>query len=95
MNKQDLIDAVATEHNITKTQSKEIVQTVFNKMFSSLTKGEGINFIGFGNFSVVKRAARKATHPTTGVLLKIPARKAVKFTPGTALKEAVKKNKKK
>ena len=60
-----------------------------------LAKGESIAFLGFGKFEVSERAARDGRNPQTGEKLKIPASKAVKFSSGKDLKEAVNKKKKK
>jgi DNA-binding protein HU-beta len=58
--------------------------------YQSLEKGEDVTLTGFGTFKVVKRKARKGRNPFTGEEIKIKATKAPKFTPGKALKDAVK-----
>jgi DNA-binding protein HU-beta len=54
-----------------------------------LKKGDSVTLIGFGTFSVSKRAARKGRNPQTGAEINIPAKNVVKFKPGKGLSEAV------
>jgi DNA-binding protein HU-beta len=56
-----------------------------------LTKGESVALIGFGTFTVSKRAARKGRNPSTGAEIKIPAAKVAKFSAGAKLKKSVNK----
>ena len=58
--------------------------------YQGIKKREDVTLTGFGKFSVVKRKARKGRNPQTGEEIKIKATKVPKFTPGKALKEAVK-----
>jgi DNA-binding protein HU-beta len=89
MNKADLINKVATVVD-TKKAAQEVVDCVFSSIAQSLKKGEDVTLVGFGTFKVVKRKARKGRNPYTGEEITIKATKAPKFTPGKALKEAVK-----
>jgi DNA-binding protein HU-beta len=52
--------------------------------------GGKVTLVGFGTFSVSKRAARTGRNPQTGKPIKIAAKKVPKFTAGKALKDAVK-----
>jgi DNA-binding protein HU-beta len=89
MNKVDLVNEVAKVVD-TKKAAQEAVDCVFSSITQSLKKGEDVTLVGFGSFKVVKRKARKGRNPYTGEEIKIKATKAPKFTPGKALKEAVK-----
>jgi DNA-binding protein HU-beta len=51
----------------------------------SLTKGDRVSLVGFGSFSVAKRAARTGRNPQTGKAIKIAAKKVAKFKAGTDL----------
>ncbi len=51
----------------------------------------GIRLPQVGSFSITHRAARTGRNPRTGKAIRIPARKAVKFTPSKALAEKVQK----
>jgi DNA-binding protein HU-beta len=89
MNKADLINKVAKVLG-SKKSAKSAVYCVGSTITGALKKKEKVTLVGFGTFSVVKRAARKAKNPRTGEEIKVKAKNAPKFTPGKALKEAVK-----
>ena len=90
MNKGQLIDAIASEAKLTKADSERALNAVTNAIKKSLKKGESVQLIGFGTFSVAKRAARTGRNPQTGKEIKIAAKKVAKFKPGAALSDAVK-----
>lgn len=89
MNKGDLINEVAKVVS-TKKEAQEAVDCVLASITNSMKKGDTVTLVGFGTFKVMKRKARKGRNPQTGEEIKIKASKAPKFTPGKALKEAVK-----
>ena len=89
MNKGDLINEVAKVVS-TKKEAQEAVDCVFSSITRALQKGDTVTLIGFGTFKVTQRKARKGRNPQTGEEIDIKASKAPKFTPGKALKEAVK-----
>jgi nucleoid DNA-binding protein len=89
MNKGDLIQELAKVVN-TKKEAEAAINTIFGAITKALKKGNKVTLIGFGTFSVTKRAARKGRNPQTGKEIKIAARKVPKFTPGKGLKTAVK-----
>ena len=91
MNKADLIDRIASEAGITKTQAGTAVETLVSSVTASLKKSERVALVGFGTFSVSQRKARNGRNPQTGSVIKIAARKVAKFTPGVELKKAVNK----
>ena len=88
MNKADLVKVVS-DVTCTKKEAEEAVSTVITAITNALKKGEKVSLVGFGSFSVVKRAARKGMNPQTGKEIKIKAKKVPKFTAGKALKETV------
>ena len=89
MTKAELIDAVASNVGISKKAAAEAVDSVFGNITKALKKGGKYTHVGFGTFSVVKRAAREGRNPQSGATIRIPARNVVKFTAGKALKETV------
>jgi nucleoid DNA-binding protein len=89
MNKGDLVNEVL-EVVETKKDAQAVVECVLSSITKSLEKGEAVSLIGFGTFKVVDRKARKGRNPQTGEEIDIAASKVPKFTPGKALKEAVK-----
>lgn len=90
MTKAELIDSVAAGAKISKASAAKAVDTVTASITKSLKKGGRVTLVGFGTFSVSKRKARKGRNPRTGESIKIPAAKTPKFTPGKALKKAIK-----
>ncbi len=91
MNKAELIDYVADKAELTKADAQNAVDAVFEGITSTLKKGNDARFVGFGTFSVAKRAATTGRNPRTGEAIKIPASKNAKFKAGKELKEAVNK----
>jgi len=90
MNKTDLINAVAEKSELSKKDAAKAVDAVFESVMDSLSEGEKVQIIGFGNFEVRERSARKGRNPQTGEEIQIPASKVPAFKAGKALKEAVK-----
>ena len=89
-NKQELVDSVAKATGLTKKDAVASVDAVFASIEAALKKGEKVQLIGFGNFEVRDRAARKGRNPQTGEEIEIAASKVPAFKPGKALKDAVK-----
>ncbi|MBI1288432.1 MAG: DNA-binding protein [Flavobacteriales bacterium] len=90
MNKAELIEQVAAEAGLSKADAKRALDAFVNAATGALKKGERVALIGFGSFSVSKRAARTGRNPRTGTAIKIPAKKVVRFNPGNELSDAVK-----
>ena len=89
-NKQDLIAEVAAKTGLTKKDSEKAVNAFGEVVTEFLAKGEKVQLIGFGNFEVRERAARKGRNPQTGAEITIAASKVPAFKAGKALKDAVK-----
>lgn len=89
MKKVELVEAVATKAGLTKADAARAVDATFEVITEALAKGDKVPLVGFGTFAVSKRKAREGRNPRTGETVKIAARKAVTFKPGTALKESV------
>ena len=89
MNKSELIDAVAAAADISKAKAAQAVDGVTAAVTKALSKGDQVTLVGFGTFSVRKRAARTGRNPRTGEEIKIAAAKITAFKAGKALKDAV------
>lgn len=89
MNKSELIEHIATEADISKAAAARALEALVGGIERTLKKGGTVSLMGFGSFSVTKRAAREGRNPRTGETIKIKARKAPKFTPGKAFKDAI------
>jgi len=90
MNKAELIDAMAADANLTKADAKRALDAFVSATTKSLKKGDRVALVGFGSFSVAKRAARTGRNPQTGKEIKIAAKKVVKFKAGSELTGSVK-----
>ena len=89
MNKSELIDAIAASADIPKAAAGRALDAVIESVTGALKAGDSVVLVGFGTFSVGKRAARTGRNPRTGESIKIKAAKVPKFRPGKALKDAV------
>ncbi len=89
MNKSDLIDAMAADAGITKAAAKKSLESFLGNVQGSLKKGNRVSLVGFGSWSVSKRAAREGRNPQTGKTIKIGAKKVVKFKAGSELQNSV------
>lgn len=89
-NKTDLINAVAETAELSKKDASKAVDAVFDTIQEALANGDKVQLIGFGNFEVRERAARKGRNPQTGQEIDIAASQVPAFKPGKALKDAVK-----
>ena len=86
MNKSELIDAIAADAGISKAAAKLALESFLENVSKTLKKGERVSLVGFGSWSVSKRAAREGTNPQTGKTIKIAAKNVVKFRTGQNLK---------
>ena len=89
MNKTDLIDHIADSADLSKAAATRAIDAMIAAVKTTLKKNGTVTLVGFGTFSVGKRAARTGRNPRTGDAIKIKAAKVPKFKPGKALKDAV------
>jgi DNA-binding protein HU-beta len=89
VNKQEFIDAVASEVGIAKSAAAETIDAFLVTVTNAVVKGDPVQLIGFGSFSTGARAARTGRNPKTGEALQIAASTTVKFTAGNLFKDAV------
>jgi len=89
VNKNDLIASVADSAGLSKADATKAVDAVLSSIAKSLKKGDEVRLVGFGTFTVARRAATEGRNPRTGEKIKIPASKQPKFKAGKALKDAV------
>ncbi len=89
MKKAEFIQAVAEKAGLSKKDTQAVIDAALEVITEALKEGKQVSFIGFGTFSTVERAPRKAKVPNTDKVVEIPASKAVKFKVGKKLKEAV------
>ena len=89
MNKADFVAQVADAAELSKADSARAVDAFIEVVKQALKKGVDVTLVGFGTFSVRKRAAREGRNPQTGDTIKIKASKNPAFKAGKALKDAV------
>lgn len=89
MNRQELVDRIATAEKLPKAQAARILEVVLSSVKETLVKGDKLTLVGFGTFKIQDRPARTGRNPSSGAEIKIPATKVPKFVPGSAFKAAV------
>jgi DNA-binding protein HU-beta len=89
MNKNEMIEHIAKQADLSKAAAGRALEAVLGGIKTTLKKGGTVSLVGFGTFAVGKRAARTGRNPRTGVAIKIKAAKLPKFRPGKALKDAL------
>lgn len=87
MNKAELIAKISDDTGITKTQANAALDSFIEAVTKSLKAGGKVTLVGFGTFTVSKRAARNGRNPQTGEIIKIKARKVARFKAGKELAE--------
>ena len=90
MNKTELIEQIAAGAGLTKVDSKKALDATVAAITKALKKGDKVQLVGFGTFSVTKKPAREGINPATKQKIKIAAKKVAKFKAGAELADAVK-----
>ena len=85
MNKAELVAKLAEDAGISKTQANAAVDSFTEAVTKTLKGGGKVTLVGFGTFSVSKRAARTGRNPQTGAAIKIKAKKVARFKAGKEL----------
>jgi DNA-binding protein HU-beta len=91
MNKAEMIDKLAADHELSKVKAKAILEQAYGFIGATLKKEGRFAFAEVGTFTVAERAARKGRNPATGEAIKIKASKNVRFKAAPALKAVVAK----
>ncbi|MCR5763234.1 MAG: HU family DNA-binding protein [Treponema sp.] len=91
MNKSELVDAIAKDTGLSKKDSEAALKSFIENVSDALVKGDSVQLIGFGTFSVSERAARSGRNPSSGETITIAASKNAKFKSGKALKDRINK----
>jgi DNA-binding protein HU-beta len=91
MNQTELIQQVADEANLTKTQTQEAVRALLKTIMRVVADGHKVTLVGFGSFEPKVRSAREGRNPRTGNTVQIPAARVPTFSAGKTFWEAVKK----
>ncbi len=89
MNKAQLVDQIASETSLTKTDVENVLNSSFDLIKKAVKKGDDVTLVGFGTFTKSKRKARAGRNPQTGKEIRIPAMTVPKFRAGKEFKDAV------
>jgi DNA-binding protein HU-beta len=89
VNKSELIEHIAKQADISKAAATRALEAMIGGVKNTLKRGGSVSLVGFGTFTVTKRAARAGRNPRTGAAIKIKAAKVPKFRPGKGLKDAL------
>ena len=89
MNRNELVDGIAKDTGLSIADSDRALGSIIENISASLSKGSEVRLIGFGTFTVARRAATTGRNPRTGASINIPAATVPKFKAGKALRERV------
>jgi DNA-binding protein HU-beta len=89
MNKTELIDAIATDCDLSKAAAQRALESLLDHVIRTVAAGDSVQLVGFGTFAGSSRAARTGRNPRTGEDIQIAAANSVKFSVGKAFKDAV------
>ena len=89
MNRNELVDSVASKSELRQSEASRAVDAVFDAIVEALKGGDEVRLVGFGTFSVAARAASEGRNPRTGEKIKIAASKQPKFKPGKGLRDSL------
>jgi DNA-binding protein HU-beta len=89
MNKSELVDSIAAKAGLTKADAGRALDAFVGSVTKALKRGDSVSLVGFGTFSVRRRAARQGRNPRTGQTIYIAASNNPAFKAGKALKDAV------
>jgi len=93
MTKSSLIEKISEKvDGLSKKQTEVVIETIFESIKETLSKGGKVEIRGFGNFRLRSRNARKARNPKTGDAVDVPPKKVPYFKVGKELREMVNRN---
>lgn len=90
MNKSELINAMAEKSGLSKNDTKKALEAFVASVEDALMNGDRVSLIGFGTFVTVEKSERIGINPATKEQISIPAKKVVKFKPGTEFSDKIK-----
>ena len=89
LTRADMAKSLFNEMGLNKKEARELVDSFFEELISSLAVGEQVKLSGFGNFDLRDKKERPGRNPKTGDIIPIPARRVVTFKAGPTLKALV------
>ena len=86
----ELVNAIAEDAKLSKVDAKAALDATLKAISNALANNDKVALVGFGTFAVSEKAARTGINPSTKEKIQIPAKKVVKFKPGTELSDLIK-----
>lgn len=90
MTKKEFINLYAEKGNLTKKEAEKGINLFLESVEEALIKGEEVSFVGWGKWEIVERTSRDVRNPRTKELMKVEAKKVVKFKTGKLLADKIK-----
>ncbi len=87
MNTAALVDVIAEKHDLSKSDARAVLDTVFDTIVDSVNKGDDVQLSGVGKFSLKETKERQGRNPATGEAMTIAASRKIAFTPAKAVKD--------
>lgn len=91
MTKADLVDLIFGKVGLSKIESQDLIELIFDTVRQTLVEGESVKISGFGTFNVKKKNARRGRNPKTGEELQITPRRVITFRASNHFKDLVEK----
>lgn len=91
MRKGQVIERVAADAGVSRPEAARVIDGLLRLIEAQLHAGGEVAFSGFGRFHVARRGGRRAVNPRTGEPIEVPDTVTARFTPGAALKRAVRR----
>ena len=89
VHRTDLIDHLAANHDMTKIKAGAALDSILDYIVDTVKNEKELRLLGFGTFTIRKRAQRKGRNPRTGEIINIAANKSPGFKAGKAFKDAI------
>jgi integration host factor subunit alpha len=89
LTKAEFVEAVYSQVGLSRRDSADVVEMLFESIKETLARGEPVKISGFGNFVVREKKARVGRNPQTGRDIEISARRVLTFKPSQVLKDVL------
>jgi integration host factor subunit alpha len=91
MTKADLVDLIFGKVGLSKIESQNLIELIFDTVKQTLAEGESVKVSGFGTFNVKRKNARRGRNPKTGEELQITPRRVITFRASNHFKDIIEK----
>ena len=82
MNKEELINQLASKSGATKETAGKVLEAFIETVMQAVKNKDEVRLLGFGTFGSLERQAREGVNPSTREKIQIPASTRPKFSPG-------------